>query len=215
LSDLGGLFKSSEPIWQKFADSINGSFIDNNKWAWGSIKFNVSNWVGVIDAPTLGGGYEYGQTFTRLRVPILNESGFSFKIYQEGFVSTVGKVFGMQDIIIEDKEFDDKFVIQSNDENKMKQIFNDMKLKSQILFANPMRVELKIEPDRIDHAMQGLINQYWPKEYGVFQITMNGFIKDEIVLQDIFQTSRFFLLQMHKLNMISQEEQRFKFSCDY
>ena len=50
----------------------------------------------------------------------------------------------MEDIIIEDKFFDDKFIIQSNDKDKIKFILKDDKLKNSYILSQKFHLKLKI-----------------------------------------------------------------------
>lgn len=46
-------------------------------------------------------------------------AAFPFHIYEAGFFSTLGKMFGMQDIEFGDEEFDRKFIIKSDHPEKL------------------------------------------------------------------------------------------------
>ena len=61
----------------------------------------------------------------------------------------------MEDIIIKDKYFDEKFIIQSNDKDKIKLILQDDKLKK-LIHSQP-RISFKIKDDK------GWFSKYFPK----------------------------------------------------
>lgn len=72
--------------------------------------------------------------YSRIRAPFISIDDLSFKLYRNiPFFSTVEKLLGMQDIIIQDKELDDEFIIQGNNEEKITRLLNDNRVKKSIL----------------------------------------------------------------------------------
>ncbi len=62
-------------------------------------------------------------TYTAFVVQVQMTQPFEFHIYEEGFFSRIGiGVFGMQDIQINDAEFDPKFVVKGSDEARIVQL---------------------------------------------------------------------------------------------
>jgi hypothetical protein len=84
-------------------------------------------------------------TFTRMRAPYVNRDGFRFKISRKSVFSGLGKMFGMQDVEIGDPAFDEAFVIQGNDEAKLKALFANEKIR-QLLSAQP-EVSFEVKDD--------------------------------------------------------------------
>lgn len=57
-------------------------------------------------------------TYTAFTIQVPTSTDFEFHIYEQGFFSTIGiRLFGMQDIQINDEAFDREFVIKGKDEN--------------------------------------------------------------------------------------------------
>lgn len=73
----------------------------------------------------LGGGFESGYATTTLTAPVRTTNGFKFAIHQQHFIDDIGKFFGMQDVVIGYPEFDERFIIKTNDEAKVKALFAD------------------------------------------------------------------------------------------
>lgn len=82
------------------------------------------------------GSGKNSNTFTVLEVKPQQPPGFSFHVYEANFFNTLGKVFGMQDIEINDPEFDRKFIIQSHNENKIHELFTPSIKESFIRYAD-------------------------------------------------------------------------------
>jgi hypothetical protein len=72
-----------------------------------------------------GGGFESGYEFTRLTSRILEKNDFRFALHHEDFMDKMGKLMGMEDVIIGYPEFDDKLIIKTNDPSKVKTVFSD------------------------------------------------------------------------------------------
>ena len=80
-----------------------------------------------------------------MRVPFVNTHGLHFKIYREGFFSSIGKVFKMQDIEIGDAFFDKQFIIKGNKEDKIKLLLNDATLKNLMYQQPDILFEIRFE----------------------------------------------------------------------
>ena len=73
----------------------------------------------------LGGGFESGMSVTTFNSYLYNRDSFRFAIHKQGFVDEIGKFFGMQDVVLGYKEFDDHFIVKTNDEARAALIFAD------------------------------------------------------------------------------------------
>ncbi|HEY0055388.1 MAG TPA: hypothetical protein VGB63_08535 [Pedobacter sp.] len=71
--------------------------------------------------------------FTSFNSFIYDRSNFRFTIHNEGFKDEIAKIFGMQDIVLGYKDFDEKFIIKTNDENKTATLFADPELRATLL----------------------------------------------------------------------------------
>ena len=77
--------------------------------------------------------------------PFVNKDGLYFKIYREGFFSSVGKFFGMEDLEIGDPFFDESFVIKGNNHQKLISLLSDEQLKN--LIHEQPRILFEIRDD--------------------------------------------------------------------
>jgi len=70
-------------------------------------------------------------TYTAFSLRTNGSNDFEFHIYEQGFFSKIGiSLFGMQDVQINDDEFDRAFVIKTKDENRIMEFFTpDIKQK--------------------------------------------------------------------------------------
>ena len=116
---------TEEEVWQQLAADLKNTDMLHYK---ALIEQGGKKVVLDIDID-LGGGFESGYATTTLLAPVPTAAGFKFVIYQQHFVDELGKFFGMQDIVIGYPEFDEKFIIKTNDEARVKNIFADMEMR--------------------------------------------------------------------------------------
>jgi hypothetical protein len=67
---------------------------------------------------------------------LFSRNNFRFAIHKQGFIDEIGKFLGMQDCILGFKEFDERFVVKTNNEERVTTIFNDGKAR-QVLLGLP------------------------------------------------------------------------------
>lgn len=143
MSKFHKLFRTSQrEIWQDLADQIDADFIPGKRSRSNDfIQAYHENWKILIDT------YEMprGPRGTRIRAPYLNRDSFSFQILRESAGSAIGKKFGLQDIIIGHPDFDRHFVVQGNNEIKLRQMFDNDLIRN-LLHYQP-KVSLKINLD--------------------------------------------------------------------
>ncbi len=77
-----------------------------------------------------GGGFESSSGTTRFYSLFNSENDFEFAIHNEQFLDTAGKFFGMHDVTIGHPEFDEKVIVKTNDENRIKKFFKDEVVRS-------------------------------------------------------------------------------------
>ena len=170
---------SKDGIWGQIADDIGGEYIDAGFWGKDVLVYKHKEWEVILDTYTQSSGQHSSTTYTRLRVPFVNKDGLRFKLSHENFLSPIGKFFGMQDIQIGDKYFDDKFIIKANDTYKIKQLLRDQNLKT--LFDQQPSVHIHIKDN------EGWFGQKYPDNVDVLYFHCTGVIKDKNALYNLFE----------------------------
>ena len=90
---------SKNEIWSQIAGDIGGEFVEGGFWGKDVLVYKHGEWQILLDTYTVTtstGKTTSSTTYTRMRAPYVNKDGLYFKIYREGFFSSVGKFFGMQ-----------------------------------------------------------------------------------------------------------------------
>ena len=190
-----------DEIWTQLAKEMDGEFVDNGIWKNDKLSLKYKNWELLLDTFQTSGKHK--TTYTRLRVPFINRSDFRFTIYKEGFFASIGKFFGMQDIQIGDAFFDEKFIIKSNDVNKVKFLLSDNKLKK--LFEKQAYVNFTVKDDK------GWFHQKYPKNVTVLYFRIRGTVTNKELLHDLFQLFMAILDRLVYINAAFDKNPNFKF----
>ena len=77
-----------------------------------------------------GGGFESGFETTTITAPLKTTPIFRFAIHHEGILDEIGKFFGMQDVITGYPEFDKKVVLKTDNEERVKSLFDSAEVRS-------------------------------------------------------------------------------------
>jgi len=106
---------SREEIWSQIAYEYEGSFTDGGIFGKDVVHAVTGDWEIMLDHFTRKRG-KHRVTYTRIRAPFTNKDDLYFKLYRMGFFTGVAKYFGMQDIQINNDEFDKEYVLKGNNE---------------------------------------------------------------------------------------------------
>ncbi len=172
---------SKDEIWTQIATDIGGEFIDGGFWGKDVLIYKHGEWQILLDTYTVTtstGTTTTSTTYTRMRAPFINKDGLYFKISREGFFSSIGKFFGMQDIEIEDPFFDKQFVIKGNDPEKIKLLLADDRIKE--LCQTQPRIYLSIKDD------EGWFGTDFPEGVDELYFQCVGIIKETERLKALF-----------------------------
>ena len=125
---------SKDEIWAQIATDIGGEFIDRGFLGEKVLIYKHGEWQILLDtytvtAPTGTAAAATATAYTRMRAPFINKDDLYFNISREGFFSSIGKFFGMQDIEIGDPFFDNQFLIKGNSPEKIKLLFADDRIR--------------------------------------------------------------------------------------
>jgi hypothetical protein len=132
MSFLRTLFgPSKDEIWQQFSAAIGGSIVDGGYWKGSKVEAAHGQWIITLDTYTVSTG-KSSVTYTRMRAPYVNPDGFTFTVYRNGVFSDIGKWFGMQDVAVGYPEFDGAFIVKGNDEQKLRRLFSNQKIRDLI-----------------------------------------------------------------------------------
>ncbi|MBS1812778.1 MAG: DUF3137 domain-containing protein [Acidobacteria bacterium] len=169
---------SREEIWRQLAAETGAEYVEGNWRKADKVQAQVKQWTITLDTYTVSTGKTY-VTFTRFRAPYVNADGFRFKIYRKSMFSGLGKALGMQDVEIGEPQFDEAFIIQGNDEARLRQFFANPTIR-QLLSSQP-EVNLEVKDD------EGYFSTQFPEGVDELHFFGPGIITDVERLKQLYE----------------------------
>jgi hypothetical protein len=199
MSILGGIFGSSrEEVWQQLCNEIGAEFVDGGFWKGDKVEARVGNWTVTLDTYTVSSGHSHVR-FTRMRAPFVSHDGLRFRIYRKSLFTGLGKMFGMQDIESgHSAQFDEDFVIQGNDEYKVRALLANPEVRRLIEEQPEIRLELKDD--------EGTFRQKFPEGVDELHFQVMGVIKDVERLKKLFDLFAEVLEQLQRMGSASEQD---------
>jgi len=96
--------------------------------------------------------------YTEYRVEFENPKVILISVYEESFFRKVEKAFGMQDIELNDPEFDRKFVVKGNEENGVKAVL-ESSIRCKMMKIKNFRIIINRREPNVAYSQQpGLVS---------------------------------------------------------
>ncbi len=140
--------------WRQLATDMGAEFVPGGLFAWSKVQAHVRQTTVTLDTYSVPSG-DSNTTYTRMRAPLLNQDGFNFSVFREGLVAKLDKKLGMKDIGIGVPDFDREFVIQANDESRVRTLLADAGIR-ELIRAQP-HIRLALVKGDLRFEAQGVI----------------------------------------------------------
>jgi heat shock protein HtpX len=128
--------RSKTAVWSQVARDIGGTYQEGGSGGRGVLRYKSGESEITVD--TYEESNEDSTTIhTRMTAPFENKYALYFKVYRVGFCASIGTFFGMQDIHIGSRHFDHEFIIQGNDDEKIRWLLKDATVTDLIRAAIP------------------------------------------------------------------------------
>jgi hypothetical protein len=168
---------SKEEIWRQLCSEIGAQYVEGGFWKGTKVQVYHGQWTITLDTYTVSHG-KSSTTYTRMRAPYVNKDGFQFTIYRKGIFSGLGKLLGMRDVEVGFPEFDEAFIIKGNDEEKLRALFANPRLR-QLIDMQP-EVHLTVRDD------EGWFFTSFPEGVDELYFSVVGVIKDVDRLKSLY-----------------------------
>lgn len=159
------LFGKKESIWKNFSKQLGGIYIEGQYGQLDGTLVSYDGWNIKFDYYDLYSG-KFSSRFTRVFVSINSLDNFRFEVYNNGAIRSIEKIFGAQDIEIGIKEFDNKYILKSNDGFKLKKLLQNQEIRKLIQSQKEVNIEIS--------NYRGI----WEKE--VDELELSFFVQGEI-----------------------------------
>jgi hypothetical protein len=135
--------KDLTPLWEQFAREKNGIVKSTSgdlfvEYPYLNFTFKIANYTYYITS----GGKTYERKYMIGIVEFIHPTQLEICITKEDLFTRIGKIFKNKEILIGNKNFDNKFYIKSNKEFKAIGVLKDKLLIEKITSINPTRIEI-------------------------------------------------------------------------
>lgn len=191
------VFRSpKEEAWRQLCAEIGAGFMDGGFWKGDKVELRVDDaWRITLDVFSIYYG-QRRQRYTRLRVPFVSLDDFRFVIYRKGLFTGLGKLLGGQDVEVGDPEFDEAFVIQGNNEAKLKALFASPNIQKLLHYQPEVRFEVRDN--------QGRFWETLPESVDVLYFQVEGVVTDVNQLKGLFYLFIETLRELYHLGTVSK-----------
>ncbi|MFL6262175.1 MAG: DUF3137 domain-containing protein [Thermoanaerobaculia bacterium] len=194
----GVLGPSRQEVWRQLCAEIGADFVDGGFWKGDKVQAHVKNWTLTLDTYTVSSGHSH-VTYTRMRAPFVSRDGFRFRIYRKSLFSGLGKMLGMQDLEVgHSLTFDDDFIVQGNDEHKVRALFANAEIRRLIQEQPKIRLEIKDD--------EGLFRPHFPEGVDELAFLTLGVIKDVDRLKTMFDLFAEVLEELNRMGSATEAE---------
>jgi hypothetical protein len=181
-----GLFRSlfgpsQEEIWTSLRAQVAAELVDGGMWCGDRLRMQAGDWTVTLDEYTQmihAGKTHIHIPHTRMRAPFPNPTGFRFSIHRASVFSYLGTLLGMQDIEVGHPEFDEDFIIKSNQESTVRSLCDSQRLR-ELVVAQP-KFQLSIQND------EGWFGTKYPPDVDVLVFDVAAKIRDVERLKGVY-----------------------------
>jgi hypothetical protein len=163
-------------IWQKLSVELGGRFTKGTWRQTERIDVEHGPWTVTLDTYVVMAN-KVPVPFTRLRAPFLNKEHWRLKIYRSNLFAQLGKFFGMQDVEVGSVQFDEDFVIKTNEERLARAFCSNAALREKL--SAQKQITLSVE----DH--EGWFTKF-PADTDELRLVVSGHLKDIERLKQLF-----------------------------
>ena len=168
---------SKAEAWKQLSEQIHAEFRPGGFLTADRVVAKVDAWLVTLDTTSEPVG-RATVTCTRIRAPFVNHDKFRFLVYDKGLIDDIGKRVGLQDIEIGDKSFDARFILQANDEAKMRAFLADTALRDLMLRQAPFHFEIKDD--------EGWFGETFPQGVDELYFQTVGVVRDLDQLKEMY-----------------------------
>lgn len=183
---MGWFGPTKREIWTAFAQEKGGRLVKKSMGLLtrDELQIPLKKWVLLIDT------YQQNKqpTFTRIRVSYVNRDSFFFRIYRKDQRFQLPKLTGFQDVIVGYVDFDRDFIIQGNDQDKLRSMFGNQLLRKIVEWQPDIFVENKVDDTWVTD----------PFSEGISELNLHlvGVVKDIDRLRDLYDLIEEILFQL-------------------
>jgi hypothetical protein len=182
---------SKAKVWRQLAEEIGGQYVKGNFLTGSKVQLSYGPWTITLDTYVPG---DLSDSYTRLSALYVGRDNFHFTVHRKNILSNLHKYFGMQDVEVDYSKFDKEFIIQGNNESRLRELFQNHKI-CELIRAMPFIYLYSSEQDY-------LYKQPFLKKLCL--ITESG-IKDIDCLWSLFELIAEMLDQLNRIGAVTND----------
>ena len=117
------MLQDTENPWKLFADKIGAKYQLNDEGT-SLVTGTYQNYPFILRMIFIQAAPKVNLFLTHFEIQLKKKISFKMKIYREGILQKLTKLFGTQDLILNDRSFDKKYIIEGSQEEKVKEIIS-------------------------------------------------------------------------------------------
>ncbi len=168
---------SKNDIWQQLSREIGADFEPDGFFRSGKVVLKHRQWKITLDTYTEVIG-DLTNTYTRMRAPYVNPNGFHFDVYRRGIFSGLAGMFGREEIMIGDAEFDSRFCVRSSSPPTVQRLLENSEIRR--LIKTQPNIRLAVKDD------EGWFGVSFPNGVDELYSEVPGVIKEKKRLKELF-----------------------------
>jgi hypothetical protein len=194
---MGWFGPGKAEVWQQLARETRGEFTSGGLWKEDRVQVRLDPWIITLDSYAIHSGHAH-VVYTRIRAPYLNPDGFRFKVYRKSIFSELGKLLGMQHVEVDDVDISERFIIQGNDEWKVRDLFADPTI------CDLVRTHLKGRLEVKDN--EGWFQARYPVETDLLYFRCQGIIRDLVQLRGLIHLFGAVLVRLEQIGATVRDD---------
>src|SRR5688500_12040065 len=113
---------SRREIWRQLSEQLGGEM--HSSWRGDKVQVAHDDWTLTLDTYVVMAN-NTPLYFTRMRAPFVNRSGFRFSVKRRNILTDLAAWLGAQDVEVGEPDFDQQFVVKSNNEARVREMLRD------------------------------------------------------------------------------------------
>jgi hypothetical protein len=180
-----------DALWSELGREIGAEFQPGGFFKESALILARDGWRIVLDTHRVHTGKSQA-VYTRLRAPFSNPGGFRFRIFRRNILSGIAARLGMQDLEIGDSSFDDPFILQSNDGERLRRLLLNSEIRSRLEREPAARLAIA--------ADEGLLRKNLPAGVDELSFRALGILTDKERLKNLFELFFAVLEQLRRMD---------------
>ena len=117
------MYQDTENPWKYFSEEVGGKYRISEEGT-SEVIGTYGKFPFLLKIIFIQAAPKVNLFLTHLEIKLENRKDLKLKIYREGIIQKLTKLFGTQDIVFKDRSFDKKYIIEGSDQATVKAIIS-------------------------------------------------------------------------------------------